>query len=333
MPTIISEFSPASDGRHYNGTCTQTSAAMALMAADPTLDQSYQGGVNLMASMRDAMYNRGECSANGASTISNMAKEMRNRGAIIDTQINYGGDSMGFDWISFIRAHGDEYAIVLQVAKCSALVSVNPWSANVQYHAICILGKQINGYIVGDPNRPAGNTQPMIYSIQLLQAASPCGMIAIRPKVVVPTAPSGGGNKLIDLPQGWTSQGSGNDVVWRGPASPLDGKQYSVSHGILYFLRNSNWRGGTPIEEIWLAPDGYYYQRWLDFSVKWKDGVGSWDWLGVKDLQNAKKIIDQQIAIDALQKQVAALQAQLSQDRQQETKADLAIQALKEALR
>jgi hypothetical protein len=133
----------------------------------------------------------------------------------------------------------------------------------------------------------------------------------------------------MDIPNGWSAQGDG----WIAPASPTDGVRHLVRGGILEFLRNNNWRGGVPIEEIWLnVADGFYYQRWLDFGVKWKDGVGSWDWLGVKDLQNNKKIMDQQTTITALQNQIAALQAQLSQEQQQESKSDVAIQALKEAL-
>jgi hypothetical protein len=294
MATIISEFSPGADGRHYNGTCTQASAAMALTAADSTRDQSYQGCVNLMIAMRDSMFSRGACAENGAATISNMAKEMRNRGADIDTQINYGGDAMAFDWIAYLRTNAGTYPIVLQLAKCSALTPVNSWSANVSYHAICILNKQTNGYVVGDPNRPAGNTEPVIYSIQLLQAASPCGLIGIKPKVISPSRP------LMDLPPTWIEK----DGYWYGPASPIDQKQYAVGGGILYFLRKSNWRGGTPIENIHLDDDGVYRQTWLDFRVRWteKDG-GSWDWIGMESFRKDQQIADLQQQITALQSQ------------------------------
>jgi hypothetical protein len=327
MATIISEFSAGSDGRHFTGTCTQSSAAMALMMADKTRNQSYQGGVNLMIAMRDAMFARGECSANGASTIANMAKEMRNRGADVAAQINYGGDYMGFDWISFIRAHGGEFGIVLQLAKTYNLKSVNSWNTNVGYHAICILGKQTNGYIVGDPNRPAGNTEPVIYSIQALQAASPCGLIGIRPKSVVVPNPIGG-NKLISLPSGWEEKGTGDAIEWYGPASPLDGIRYPVSHGILYFLRNNNWRGGTPIGNISLDSDGIYRQVWLDFIVQWQESKGgSWFNVGVDWIQKQRQIAD-------LQNQITALQAQLN-NQQPDPKAVsalVAIKKLKEAM-
>jgi hypothetical protein len=321
MATIISEFSAGSDGRKFNGTCTQASAAMAMTMADPSRNQSYQSVVNLMIAMRDDMAARGWLSApNGSSTISAMADELYAQGATLDLVVRYGNGAMSYDWISYLRANAGTNPIVLQLLNTSALASVNDWNANVSCHAIAILGKQENGYICGDPNRPAGSSQFLIYSYQLLQKAVPCGMIGLRSKVSVVTV---GGSKLLDLPSGWSSRGSGDALEWVGPASPVDNQQFSISHGILYFLRTgNNWRGGVPLEPIHKDQDGIYRQAWDIGVVEWRDqSGGSWANAGLYWLQQRNQIAD-------LQNQIATLQSQLTQVKPLDPKAQAALTAI-----
>jgi hypothetical protein len=232
------------------------------------LDSNYQSVVDLMIVMRDSMYSRGACGYNGAATVESMSEELRRRNADIDVEINYTGDAMAFDWISYIRAHSGEYPILLQLAKTYNLKDINDWNTKVVYHAIPVLGKQSNGYICGDPNRPAGNTQAMIYPLSALEAASPCGLIALRPKVA--SAPNGGIS--MQFPNGWTQQGDG----WLAPASPIDGKRYLVRGGILLALQTTGLirDDNVPIEDIHQDADGVWRQAYSLYGLWWKDDNG-----------------------------------------------------------
>jgi hypothetical protein len=246
-----------------------------------------------------------------------MSEELRRRGADIDTQVNYTGDEMQFDWISFIRAHAGEYTILLQLAKTYNLASINSWNANVAYHAIAVLGKQSNGYICGDPNRPVGNTQAMIYPLSALEAASPCGLIALRPKA---TQTAGGlpGGTTMQFPSGWTQQGDG----WLAPASPIDGKRYLVRGGILLALQTTGLirDDNVPIEDIHQDSDGVWRQAYKYYGLWWKDDNGHFGLDAVVSRQYQQ--------ITNLRNQVAELQ----QSGSKAVKALSVIQSLKELL-
>jgi len=323
MATIISEFSPSSDGRKFTGCCTQASAAMCLTMANH-LPNDYQHVVDLMIAMRDSMYSRGACGANGAATVESMSEELRRRGADIAAQVNYTGDEMPivflgpgiYGWVEYLRAYAGIDMILLQFAKTYNLASINPWNANVAYHAISVLGKQTNGYICGDPNRPAGNTQAMIYPLSALEAASPCGLIALRPKGAS-TANTPGGTTM-QFPTGWDQQGDG----WLAPASPIDGKRYLVRGGILLALTTTGLirDDNVPIEDIHQDSDGVWRQAYKYYGLWWTDDNGHFGLDAV-----VPRLVQQNID---LRNQVATLQ----QSGSKAVKALAVIQSLKEAL-
>lgn len=208
----ISEFAPASDGRHYNGTCTQASAAMAFAAAlHPTWSQ--QQCIDFMVAMRDAMFARGACADNGAATVTAMAQELRNRGATILTEWDYAGDALPHDWHTLLRDNAGVKPILLQVAQAHQLIDTagTHEDGGVQYHAIYIAGIADDGYVVYDPNNPNVMSSGDIYPFDLivngvhvgLQAASPCGLIMLDlAPVPAPQPPPS------PVPSGWHDDGT-----------------------------------------------------------------------------------------------------------------------------
>ena len=293
MVMVISEFSPGTDGRHFTGTCTQASAAMALTMAN-RLPDDYQSVVSLMIRMRDRMFSLKECDANGGAQISFMAEELRRCGADIDVQINFNNATkkMTYDWIGYLRQYAGIRPVVLQLAKSYNLGNIlpgvpspdrNPRTArtpenedDLGFHAISVLGKLPNGYICGDPDLHHGYARPMIYSRQLLEACWPCGMIALNPKVITPPVQPG---DTTSFPSGWEKQDDG----FLAPAAP-DGKRYTVRGGILACLNGQVpiSAGNVPIEEIHRDSDGSYRQTWLQCRLRYSDADGgSYDWLGI----------------------------------------------------
>lgn len=198
----ISEFSKGTDGRAFSGTCTQASAAMAY-AAQQAPGMAAQQCVDLMISMRDAMYVRDPhvsatgCAANGAATIQAMAYELRQRGAHISQELAYEGHPLVEDWLSVIDTLAGVNPIILQVQNAQALADVygHPEDAGVQNHAIYIPGKSTAGAVVGDPNNPTVTSTFDTYSYDALRASQPIGLIVLDP----PATP---------LPAGWLDDGT-----------------------------------------------------------------------------------------------------------------------------
>lgn len=178
----------------FTGTCTQTSAAMILASADGT-PTDHDGVVNLMLSMTHDMITRGNnpetgAAPNGAATVVSMAYELKQRGANIATQVNYGGDRMSFDWISLFRANAGIRPILLQLANAQAITDAygHAQDGGVHYHAIAVLGIANEGYVVADPNNPNVENTLDTYPLWALSNASPCGLIMLNVKH--PPAPS-----------------------------------------------------------------------------------------------------------------------------------------------
>jgi hypothetical protein len=201
--THISEFSAASWGETRNGTCTQASAAMCLTVANG-LSTQYQNVVDLMISMRDEMFARGACAENGGATLSNIAQELRNRGANIATEWDYQGDQLPEDWHQLLEDNAGIRPILLQLANAQALTNAAGMAedAGVRYHAIAVLGLSDEGYVVGDPNNPTVASEMDIYPIEAIRNASPCGLIMLN--VVAQPQSQGTGT----LPGGWTDDGT-----------------------------------------------------------------------------------------------------------------------------
>jgi hypothetical protein len=326
MVTVISEFSPGTDGRRFTGTCTQASSAMALTMANH-LPDDYQSVVALMHVMRDSMSAHKELTAeNGAATISNMANELRRRGADIDVLVTFNERTvkMTYDWVGYLRQYAGIRPIVLQLAKSYNLGNIlpgvpspdrNPRTARpvtpdtlYGYHAIAVLGKQSNAYICGDPDLAHGSARPMLYSKQLLEACWPCAMIGLNPKVVIPPITQPG--DTTSFPAGWEKQDDG----YLAPPAP-DGKRYLVRGGILAFLNGKVpiSAGNVPIEEIHRDSDGNYRQTWLQCRLRYSDADGgSFDWLGIDYLNTSHMLTTLQGKTHAVIQSIDDLKQSLS---------------------
>jgi hypothetical protein len=167
----------------YNGTCTQTSAAMCLASANGS-PSDHDGVVNLMLAMTREMIAAGKAGNNGAATIANMAAEVRSRGGHTSAEVDYGGDRMGYDWVSLLRANAGVKPILLQLANAQAITDAYGHSQDggVHYHAIAVLGIANEGYVVGDPNNPNVENAFDTYPLWTLTNASPCGLIMLDVK-------------------------------------------------------------------------------------------------------------------------------------------------------
>ncbi len=206
----ISEFAGG-----YNGTCTQTSAAVCLAAAQNT-PTTADDVTALMLSMTKQMIADGTASANGAATLANMAAELRKRGAIIATEWDYQGDRLPQDWHTLIKNNAGVRPILLQLANAQAIhdVSGAAEDQNVHYHAIAVVGIADNGYVVSDPNNPTVASTFDIYNYQALYDASPCGLIMLDMPVPMPAPES-------RIPTGWRDDGTTltapNGLTMTGP--------------------------------------------------------------------------------------------------------------------
>jgi hypothetical protein len=172
----ISEFA---DG--FNGTCTQTSLECCVAAVENRAPST-----NLMVAYTRDMVKRGWCAANGASTLSAIAHYARYvLGKSIGVEWDYSGEPMPHDWLSLLRVGAGIHPILMQVAHGSNLIDIEtgarPEAAarGLRYHAIAILGKQGDGYLVADGDNPQVTERFQVYDRNALTAAMPCGLLTL----------------------------------------------------------------------------------------------------------------------------------------------------------
>lgn len=253
----ISEFSKASDGRSFNGTCTWAAAAMALASQQGTPTNT-QGVVDLMVSMRDSSFARGECAYNGGATIAHVGKELRLRHADILLELDYEGGPLHEDVRSILAEHAGRNPIVFQVLEAHNLKNTQnqPCDTGVHAHAFLVAEHpQPATYICLDPNMPVLREG---YTLDSIMAAQPSGLIILK-----------GGT----MPSSFTPLPGGG---YLGPPAP-DGKRYTVKGGILlacqqfgvHFFDNGN----TPIEEIRDRGSGLYTQNWHTCGLYWRSNT------------------------------------------------------------
>jgi hypothetical protein len=183
----------------YRGTCGQTALEVCLAAAQgraPTLD-------GMMAITRD-MIEKHRCAANGAATLAALAAEARDLGgaAIVALEWDYRTDHLAGDWVAILRAHAGTQPILIQVANGRALVDAETGKGDesgLHYHAIAIVGKQDDGYLVADGDNPQVPERFQVYNLQALADASPCGLLlfsVLHPPVA------------LHVPAGWSDNGT-----------------------------------------------------------------------------------------------------------------------------
>jgi hypothetical protein len=244
---------------------------------------SYQAVVDLMMSMRDEMFARGECAENGGATIANMAKELRNRGADIAVEWDYQGDQLPQDWHTLLRQNAGIKPILLQVAHASSLVTASgtPEDGGVDYHAIAVVGirdtgnRQDSGYYVCDPDRPAGSSTIDIYPMFALEFASICGLIMLNVKgesaMALPGNYTDDGDKITYKPNGhfvrgglaawvrahpefltWAGDLLGEeehkDIVGMDPSHGPGWEQYWAYTGLVCFANTGS------VQPLWIVP-------------------------------------------------------------------------------
>jgi hypothetical protein len=185
----LSEFSA---DRALNGTCTQTALACCVAAVDGTTPTTAQmvGYTRDMIARRDAAGNP-LAGANGACTLAHIAwYASAVLGKHLALQWDY-QEPLQADWLAELRTHAGVNPILLQVAHGANLIDaetgVRPEAAarGLRYHAIAVVGKQMNGYLCCDGDNPQATSRFQVYDRAALVAAVPCGLLMLS----MPTAP------------------------------------------------------------------------------------------------------------------------------------------------
>jgi hypothetical protein len=256
----ISEFAKSSDGRSFNGTCTQASAAMAYAAAmKPGMSQ--QAAIDLMVAMRDAMFARGECAANGGATIANMSIELKNRGAIILKEYDYANGPMNPDEMhALLKQYAGVNPIVLQVSAASKLIDAagTHEDANVDNHAIYIAGLDTTGYITGDPDGSFAMQRFDVYPFD----EPPYGILESQPI----------GMLILDFPKPPPIPGvtdTGSQLQWADNPHVVAEPFYSYlkSHGVTTY--------GAPVADVAVSPDGTRKSQLFEYTeLGWTEESG-----------------------------------------------------------
>ena len=221
----ITEFA---DG--FNGTCTQTALEVCIAASTgraPTTDD--------MVHITRDMIAKKLCSPNGAATIAAITQEARDLGSVIQEEWDFGGMK---DWITLLRQNAGVQPILLQVANGQALVDVETGArdeAGLHYHAIAVVGKQDNGYIVADSDNPQVTDRFQVYPLDTLKASQPCGLLMIGMKVEPEPA----------LPPGATDDGT--TLTWNGFTVTGPFRAWCIAH--VFAL-------GAPVHPLESGADG-----------------------------------------------------------------------------
>ena len=186
-------------GEFLNGACTQTALEVCIAAVEgrAPAQASVLRYVQQMRVLKDAAGNP-LCGRNGAATLLHTAWYAAHvLHATIATEWDYQEPLKG-DWLDLLRANAGVRPILMQVARGAQLIDaethVRPEAAarGLQYHAIAIIGKQSDGYIVADGDNPQVTQRFQVYDRATLAAAVPCGLLMLAmptPKPPVPAPP------------------------------------------------------------------------------------------------------------------------------------------------
>ncbi len=207
----ISEFArDPQTGVLYTGTCTQTALEVCLACTEHRAPTP----AHMLELTRD-MIAKGLCAPDGAATLWAVAHEARELGHTVALEWDYQEPLQG-DWHKVLLDNAGLRPILMQVAVGMALVDaetrVHDEAQNLHYHAVAIVGRQDDGYIVADGDHPQVNDRFQVYTFPTLQAAQPCGLLILAMPTLAP-APK--------LPDGWTDDGE----RLFGPPAP-DGLRY-----------------------------------------------------------------------------------------------------------
>jgi hypothetical protein len=210
----FSEFYTRADGTHFNGTCTQTALVVAMAAVRGTPCTDIEAA-EWMINTTLWMIGQGTCESNGAATIAAVANEARRQGYQVAIEWDY-QEPLTQNWQQCLDDNAGDNPIVLQLANGKALrdaeTGAAPEDATLQYHAICIVGVQNNGYICVDGDNPQVTDRYQIYSQANLDAAVPCGLLVLKQwNEVSPVA-----TPAPALPTGWVPNPDGSITASNG---------------------------------------------------------------------------------------------------------------------
>src|SRR5690242_2824657 len=138
-------------GHHYTGTCGETALATAMVCATPQIE-STQDAINLMMSLARQMISKGWASSpNGSTTTAHLHDEAVLRGFVPDKNYISFKQPLDPNWFHpLLLEWAGLKPIVIEIARAYNLHSLNGGSdeAGVQYHFICIVGIDPDGYWV-----------------------------------------------------------------------------------------------------------------------------------------------------------------------------------------
>ena len=136
----------------------------------------------------------------------------------------------------------------MQVAVGMALVDaetqIRDEAQQLHYHAIAIVGRQDDGYLVADGDHPQVTERFQVYTYATLQAAQPCGLLVLDmppPAIAHP-----------NIPNGWVDDGT----QLLGPAAP-DGHRYPFIGRMRQDALGYLARGIMPPDDMALQAEHY----------------------------------------------------------------------------
>jgi hypothetical protein len=161
----------------FNGTCTQAALAICIGIA-----KGKPATQDDMLFLVHDMLQKKLCGPNGAATLHAAAEEARDvlgGGVLIEWDYT---NPLGHDWAGTLTRYAGVKPILLQVLNGQALHDANTGSADesgLHAHAIAVLGMEGQNFICADGDNPEVSKQYQVYSLEVLTAAQPCGLLML----------------------------------------------------------------------------------------------------------------------------------------------------------
>lgn len=179
-------------GHHYTGTCGETALATAMVCASPPIESTQQAIDLMMAMTREMMGLGWAGKPNGETTTAHLHDEAIRRGFSIEASsyISY-QEPLDLNALhTLLLAEAGVRPIVLEVARAGNLNSYNGGNdePGVQYHFICVVGIDPDGYWCNDGDNSAITQHLVLYPWSELEQARPCGVLVLNMQEASPVA-------------------------------------------------------------------------------------------------------------------------------------------------
>jgi hypothetical protein len=206
----------------YTGTCGETALTAALICAE-RLPDNHDQAVQMMLAITAQMKALGWASANGASTLYDLAREAsQKRGGSIALEWDY-AEPFPHDWHAEFLSNAAKKPIVVELANAQALPGDE---RGVHYHFVTVVGRCSAGYVVMDGDNWQIEQDFVVYSYADFAAAVPCAVLVLNEKVEQPP--------VITIDK----DSSGNII------GAHDGTN-RVGAGFAVAIEKNNWLGGS----------------------------------------------------------------------------------------